>query len=702
MEVVDFAVVDNNPSVETTFESGSGTNAASTAHIGLANGSIPNPLPTGTAAAVALDLDLEIQGEDLEGSVNRFNRPITLEFEDVSFATGTPRKQILTNVSGFARPGHVIAIMGPSGAGKTTLLDTLAGRLLLSPANELTGSIKVNGEKRTFPGFQTSSAYVLQSDYFFPILTVRETITFSALLRLPQTMPREDKIKRVDQIIRELGLVKCQHTLVGNELVRGVSGGERKRVNIGTELVTDPSLIFLDEPTSGLDATSAESVMGTLLRLAKNDRTIITTIHQPRSSIFAMFDGLLLLSEGRCMYFGHAQDAEAYFARLGSACPHGFNPADYFLDQLSLDVRTSESEKTTRARIEMFAQHYASHLATLRKDEHLDKSTRTSLAFATDKRPSKASSLGAGQYGHDKEKSTETLSIANAPKYATSFLVQLRELSVRSFRNILRSKETNIATIMQNLVFALLLGFIWLRECGPSSGITVQSTAGLLFFAIVNQAFSGSFGVIFLFPAERAVVLKERASKSYRLSAYFWSKFVSDLPRLFLTNFIFMILVFFMTNLRQGGGYFFAYYIIVVMTQLASESLTYIVSAGSRDAQLAGAITPVFLVTSMLFSGFFIGTNRIPIWLRWLRYVSFIKYAFALAMQTEYEDRSLDLSTCTSTFCPTDGNSVLSFYGVDDLTYAANFLILMGLILALRLLAYYVLLRRGAKYDRSI
>ena len=148
---------------------------------------------------------------------------------------------------------------------------------------------------------------------------------------------------------------------------------------------------------------------------------------------------------------------------------------------------------------------------------------------------------------------------------------------------------------MQNVVFALLLGLIWLGECGAQSGPVVQSTTGLLFFAVVNQAFTGSFGVIFLFPAERAIVLKERASKSYRTSAYFWSKTFSDIPRLFITKMIFLLIVYFMTGLRPGANNFFAYFIILFMTQLASESLTYIISAGARDAQLAGTITPIFL-----------------------------------------------------------------------------------------------------------
>jgi hypothetical protein len=149
--------------------------------------------------------------------------------------------------------------------------------------------------------------------------------------------------------------------------------------------------------------------------------------------------------------------------------------------------------------------------------------------------------------------------------------------------------------MMQTIVFAILLGLIWLQIGSTKSGSTVQSITGLLFFVIVNQAFSGAFMVIFLFPAERAVVLKERASRTYHLGAYFWSKTFVDLPRVLFTNMVFAIITFFMVDLRMGGEHFFAYFIILVMTQLASESIAYAVSAGAKDAQMAGAIMPVFV-----------------------------------------------------------------------------------------------------------
>lgn len=160
-------------------------------------------------------------------------------------------KVILHGMSGYVRAGTMLAVMGSSGAGKTTLLNLLAGRMTSSKGARATGEVYVNGEARDYSKFKKLSAYVLQDDDMFAELTVQEQITYAALLRLPSDMPKDKKLLRVQRVIQELGLAKVKNTMIGNQIVRGVSGGERKRVNIGTELVTDPSLLFLDEPTTG-------------------------------------------------------------------------------------------------------------------------------------------------------------------------------------------------------------------------------------------------------------------------------------------------------------------------------------------------------------------------------------------------------------------------------------------------------------------
>jgi len=179
-------------------------------------------------------------------------------------------------------------------------------------------------------------------------MTVRECLEFAARLKLPGT--EEDKLARVNFLIATLKLTKCQNTRIGGPLVKGVSGGERKRTSIGVELITDPTLIFLDEPTTGLDSFTATSVMETLGDLArKENRTVISTIHQPNSDIFDMFDRLVLLAKGKIIYFNEAKLSVEYFSNIGYKCPELSNPCDFFMSMMSkesieFDVEENDAE----------------------------------------------------------------------------------------------------------------------------------------------------------------------------------------------------------------------------------------------------------------------------------------------------------------------------------------------------------------------
>lgn len=229
-----------------------------------------------------------------------------------------------------------MAIIGASGAGKTTLLNFLSGREI-SQNLEKQGEILVNGQSsQLVRNFSSLSAYVQQDDILFQTMTVRECLEFAAKLKLPGTLPM--KIARVNKLIHDLKLTKCANTRIGGPLVKGVSGGERKRTSIGVELITDPSLIFLDEPTTGLDSFTATNVMEILGDLARKDgRTVVSTIHQPNSDIFEMFDRLLLLARGKIIYFNEARLSVDYFASLGEACPDLSNPADFFMTMMSIE-----------------------------------------------------------------------------------------------------------------------------------------------------------------------------------------------------------------------------------------------------------------------------------------------------------------------------------------------------------------------------
>ncbi|KAL9054386.1 MAG: hypothetical protein Q9162_004188 [Coniocarpon cinnabarinum] len=266
--------------------------------------------------------------DDRDDMLMADHRPASLHFENVSYAVNG--KQILNRVQGAVRPGELMAIMGASGAGKTTFLDILARK---NKKGTSTGEFYVNGEIISDSDFRSVIGFVDQDDIMLPTLTVHETILDSAKLRLPADMPIGAKERRVEDVERQLGIHQIRDSIVGSEETRGISGGEKRRVGIACELITSPSILFLDEPTSGLDAYNAYNVIECLVNLVKTyNRTVVFTIHQPRSNIVALFDQLILLAQGRTVYSGPFSSCQGYFDSIGYACPPGFNIADYLVD----------------------------------------------------------------------------------------------------------------------------------------------------------------------------------------------------------------------------------------------------------------------------------------------------------------------------------------------------------------------------------
>jgi ABC-type multidrug transport system ATPase subunit len=267
--------------------------------------------------------------EDENAKLLADHKPAALMFENVSYNLNG--KQILSGISGAVHPGELMAIMGASGAGKTTFLDILARKNKVGTTG---GDFYLNGERIRDEEFKSVIGFVDQDDTLLPTLTVHETILDSALLRLPREMSRTSKEQKVEDVERQLGIHHIRNQKIGSEETgRGISGGEKRRVGIACELVTSPSILFLDEPTSGLDAFNAFNVIECLVNLVKNyNRTVVVTIHQPRSNIVALFDQLVLLAKGRAVYSGPFENCQPYFDNIGYTCPPGFNIADYLID----------------------------------------------------------------------------------------------------------------------------------------------------------------------------------------------------------------------------------------------------------------------------------------------------------------------------------------------------------------------------------
>ncbi len=295
---------------------------------------------------IHLPEDYEDEGAQLMAE----HKPASLQFENVSYQLNG--KTILSDIQGIALPGQLMAIMGASGAGKTTFLDILARK---NKRGTVKGNFYVNGEKVLDGEYRSVIGFVDQEDTMLPTLTVHETILTSALLRLPRDMSRAMKEQRVIEVEKQLGISHIKDQLIGSEEGngRGISGGEKRRVGIACELVTSPSILLLDEPTSGLDAFNAFNVVECLVSLAKNyHRTVIFTIHQPRSNIVSLFDHLVLLARGRTVYSGPFSSCQDYFDRNGYPCPSGFNIADYLVD-LTMHAETAQTSSAEDVLIEV-------------------------------------------------------------------------------------------------------------------------------------------------------------------------------------------------------------------------------------------------------------------------------------------------------------------------------------------------------------
>ena len=411
-------------------------------------------------------------------------------------------KTILDQVSGVASPGQVLALMGPSGSGKTTLLNVLSGRSVYE-----NGLISINGDavtKSSMKRLMSKIAYVKQSDVFFGHLTIRDQLTYTALLRLPSSWEKSRKHGAVNEIIQLLRLNK-----VADSPIMLVSGGEKKRVNIGTELLTDPSVVLLDEPTSGLDSTSAVALLRLLQRLARSQgKTVITSIHQPSSAVFRSFDKLLMLAEGHCVYFGTPRGSLGYLRDKDFACPDGYNAADHWMDLLVRDSMLDDDEdelgSTERSST---APHRTAKLIDLEQQEE-PKSPRSLLIREWDDeglaKEIEAQSA-ASNTRLKREASVKSGALTVVKKYNTSWLAQYAVLTHRCLKNS-RSAIFTPINLIKSAALGVVAGLLWFQT--ENTERTVEDRISYYFFTMTFWVFDSMFGALMSFPSEREVILK--------------------------------------------------------------------------------------------------------------------------------------------------------------------------------------------------
>ncbi|KAJ7327149.1 hypothetical protein JRQ81_016908 [Phrynocephalus forsythii] len=524
-------------------------------------------------------------------------------------------KTVLTDVSGVMKPG-LNAILGPTGCGKSSLLDILATRK--DPAG-LSGDILINGYP--LPShFKCISGYVVQDDIVMGTLSVRENLEFSAALRLPTSTSVEEKRARVEQVLKELDLVKVAETKVGTYFTRGISGGERKRTSIGLELITHPTVLFLDEPTTGLDASTANAVLMLLKKMGEEGKTIIFSIHQPRYSIFKLFDTMTLLAAGRLVYHGPAEKALEYFSGLGYECEPYNNPADFFLDIIngdssavkmsqftidSIDIEGTGREYETIA--ERLAQNFSNNSYYISMKEDLD-------ALST-------------EYKNRGEAYKEI-------PYSTPFLHQLKWVSKRTFKNLIGNPQISTAQLIITTFLGLIVGAVFAGVKNDATGI--QNRVGALFFLTTNQCLN-SITTVELFITEKRIFIHEYISGYYRVSAYFLSKILADMiPMRTLPGIILTCLNYFTIGFKPTASAFFTMMATIILVAYAASSMALAIATGQNVTSVANLIINICFVFMIVFSGLLVNLPTISPWLLWLQYVSIPRYGLNALQINEF------------------------------------------------------------------
>ncbi|KAH0713934.1 hypothetical protein KY289_009893 [Solanum tuberosum] len=577
-----------------------------------------------------MEIEVARLGGDVEKGIE--SSGAYLIWEDVTvvlpkFGGGKgPTKRLLNGLSGYAEPGRIMAIMGPSGSGKSTLLDTLAGRL--SANLVMTGNILLNGKKRRLDhGFV---AYVTQEDILMGTLTVRETIQYSAQLRLPSNMSKDEVNEIVNNVIIEMGLEDCAQNLIGNWHLRGISGGEKKRLSIALEIITQPQLLFLDEPTSGLDSASAYFVVQVLKNIAcgENGRTIICSIHQPSSEVFALFDDLFLLSSGETIYFGEAKLAVEFFGDSGFACPTRRNPADHFLRCINSDFDDVTATLIGSRRINDMKESSSSliYLPTSECRVRLIQNYK----YSSHKLRTKAR---VRQLANIKD-----IVFKESGGSQASWLTQLCTLIKRSLKNMSRDFGYYWLRIIVYIILSISVGTVFYDVGTGHNAAIARGACGGFISGFMTFMSIGGFPS---FIEEMKIFEKERKSGHYGVGVFILSNFISSFPFLVFMSMSSAAITYSLVKFHPGFFHFLYAAIVLLSSITVVESCMMVVACFVPNFTMGLVVGAGILGIMMASAGFFRLMPDLPK-VFWRYPISYLNY-MAWGLQGAYKNDLIGL-----------------------------------------------------------
>jgi ABC-type multidrug transport system ATPase subunit len=563
--------------------------------------------------------------------------------------TADDNAYILRKVNCEARPGEIMAIAGPSGAGKSTLLEILAGVI---PPSRVSGEVLVNGQPINARCFRRLSGYVAQDEALFPLLTVKETLMYSARLRLPGSFHTAAAI--VQELLKQLGLEHVANVRIGSESNRGISGGEKRRVSVGVDLVHDPGVLLIDEPTSGLDSASALNIILLLKSMAiKQGKTIVLTIHQPGFRILELFDKILLLSNGTVHHHGSLLLLEQRLRFAGHFIPRHVNVLEFAIEMTeSLAMEDSEARETENS--------------AEAQDEEL-----------TRRNPNRYTNI------------EETI-------YANGRFKEVLILGQRFSHIICRTNQLFAARILQAVLGGVVLGTIFMDVMNDSKRHKLQTQIGFFAYSLAFLLSSTTEGLP-IFLQERRILKRETSKGAYRVSSYVVSNTLVFLPFLLVVALLYSTPVYWLVGLRRTMDGFLYFLLVVWMVVLMSNSFVACFSALVPNFIMGTSLIAGLVGSFFLFSGYFIAKDDMPKYWIFMHYLSLFKYPFECFMINEYggeEGKRKCLKNIEGS-CYLYGEEFLKQQGVEESNKWSNLAVMTGFILGYRLLCFLILLCRS-------
>ncbi|CAI6349680.1 unnamed protein product [Macrosiphum euphorbiae] len=536
---------------------------------------------------------------------------VHLSFKSLTYTVNTyiklkkVKKEILHGIGGSFRSGQLTAVMGPSGCGKSTLLNVLAGYSISGSS----GQVYLNDSLRDEKQMANISCYIQQDDYVRDLLTVRESMTVAAHLKLPTTVSAVSKASQVEDLLDALGL-----SIHGDTVTKRLSGGQKKRLSIALELITNPSILFMDEPTSGLDSQSCSQFVSLMADLAHNQsRTMVCTLHQPSALLFEKFDQVYALSSGRCIYQGPPSSVIPNFAERLVVCPPYHNPADFLIE-------VAIGEYGTDVLVGLFDTTKITNTNGRNKCHTISGQDHDTIE------------LEIRECQEDNNTNDEQLPYKTELLNKPPFYVQIYRLYLRNITIYKRNKTNLLLRIAVHLAVALIMSYMY-RGMGNDAA-RVLTNMKFVYGSNLFLVYTGLMAVIVSFPLEYMVLKREHFNGWYTLFSYFVSVLLVEIPLQTLCCLVYIVPAYAITGQPLEFVRFGYFAVFLTVTSLTSQSVGFLCGA-TMPLKLSVFVGPVFVVLLSVF-GFAIRFPDIPSMYVWLHHFSFIRASFQSILYSLY------------------------------------------------------------------